>query len=85
MRLITGIRPRLLAFNLLLVFLPLFGFLYLDVYEHQLLRAQERSMVQQARLLAHRLRERLRAHLTGRGLEPGSVEISILVIEPTTS
>ena len=40
---------------------------------------------QQARLLAHRLRERLRAHLTGRGLEPGSVEISILVIEPTTS
>jgi two-component system sensor histidine kinase ChvG len=51
-RLFTGIRPRLLAFNLLLVFLPLFGFLYLDVYEHQLLRAQERSMVQQARLLA---------------------------------
>ena len=52
MRLFTGIRPRLLAFNLLLVFLPLFGFIYLDVYEHQLLRAQERSMVQQARLLA---------------------------------
>jgi two-component system sensor histidine kinase ChvG len=51
-RIFTGIRPRLLAFNLLLVFLPLFGFLYLDVYEHQLLRAQERSMVQQARLLA---------------------------------
>ena len=52
MRLFTGIRPRLLAFNLLLVFLPLFGFLSLDVYEHRLLRAQERSMVQQARLLA---------------------------------
>jgi len=51
-RLFTGIRPRLLAFNLLLVFLPLFGFLSLDVYEHRLLRAQERSMVQQARLLA---------------------------------
>ena len=52
MRIFTGIRPRLLAFNLLLVFLPVFGFIYLDVYEHQLLRAQERSMVQQARLLA---------------------------------
>ena len=51
-RIFTGIRPRLLAFNLLLVFLPLFGFLYLDVYENRLLRAQERSMVQQARLLA---------------------------------
>jgi len=51
-RIFTGIRPRLLAFNLLLVFLPLFGFLYLDVMEHRLLRAQERSMVQQARLLA---------------------------------
>ena len=52
MRIFTGIRPRLLAFNLLLVFLPLFGFLSLDVYEHRLLRSQERSMVQQARLLA---------------------------------
>jgi two-component system, OmpR family, sensor histidine kinase ChvG len=51
-RIFTGIRPRLLAFNLLLVFLPLFGFLSLDVYEHRLLRAQERSMVQQARLFA---------------------------------
>lgn len=37
----------------------------------------------QARLLAHRLRERLREHLVGRGLEPGTVEISILVIEPS--
>ena len=36
----------------------------------------------QARLLAHRLRERLRDHLAGRGLEPGTVEISILVIKP---
>lgn len=36
----------------------------------------------QARLLAHRLRERLRVHLTDRGLVPGTVEISILVIEP---
>ena len=42
----------MLAFNLLLVFLPAAGFLYLDVYEAQLLRAQERSMVQQGRILA---------------------------------
>ncbi len=43
---------RLLAFNVLLVFLPAAGLLYLGVYERQLLDAQERSMVQQGRLLA---------------------------------
>ena len=43
---------RLLAFNLLLVFLPVAGILYLDVYERQLLDAQERSMVQQGRVVA---------------------------------
>jgi two-component system sensor histidine kinase ChvG len=47
----------MLAFNLLLVFLPAAGFLYLDVYETQLLRAQERSMVQQGRILAAALSE----------------------------
>ncbi len=52
MTLFSRISYRLLAFNLLLVFLPLTGFLFLDVYEHRLLRAQERSMVQQGRLLA---------------------------------
>ena len=49
---LSRISFRLLAFNLLLVFLPVMGFLYLNVYERQLLRAQERSMVQQGRLLA---------------------------------
>ena len=49
---------RLLAFNLLLVFLPVAGILYLDVYQTRLLEAQERSMVQQARLLAAALAER---------------------------
>ncbi len=39
----------------------------------------------QARLLAHRLRERLQVHLTDQGLVPGTVEISILVIEPALS
>ena len=53
----TRIRPsrigvRLLAFNVLLVFLPVSGLLYLDVYETQLLDVQERGMVQQARLVA---------------------------------
>ncbi len=43
---------RLLAFNVLLVFVPAAGMMYLGVYEEQLLRAQERSMVQQGRILA---------------------------------
>lgn len=42
----------LLAFNLLVVFVPAVGVLYLDVYETRLLESQERAMVQQARLLA---------------------------------
>ncbi len=46
------IGPRLLAFHLLLVFLPVAGILYLEVYETELLEAQERSMVQQGRLIA---------------------------------
>lgn len=51
-RFLTGISVRLLLFNLLLMFLPAAGFLYLNVYEAQLLRLQERSMVQQGRHLA---------------------------------
>jgi two-component system, OmpR family, sensor histidine kinase ChvG len=43
---------RLLAFNLLVVFVPVAGVLYLDVYEARLLEALEREMVQQARMLA---------------------------------
>jgi two-component system sensor histidine kinase ChvG len=50
---------RLLAFNLLLVFLPVAGFLYLDTYERQLLRSLEHALAQQARVLA--------ACLSGRG------------------
>jgi two-component system sensor histidine kinase ChvG len=48
----SRIGPRLLAFHLLLVFLPVAGILYLEVYETELLDAQERSMVQQGRLAA---------------------------------
>jgi two-component system, OmpR family, sensor histidine kinase ChvG len=43
---------RVLAFNLLLVFLPVAGILYLDVYESAILEAQERGMIEQARLVA---------------------------------
>src|SRR5688572_22730045 len=43
---------RVLAFNLLVLFLPVAGILYLDVYEDRLLDVQERGMVEQARLVA---------------------------------
>jgi two-component system sensor histidine kinase ChvG len=49
---VSRISIRLLAFNVLLVFLPAAGLLTLDTYERQLLRAQELAMVQQGRLLA---------------------------------
>lgn len=52
MRFLSRISIRLLLFNVLLVFLPVAGFLYLEVYEKQLLESQERAMVQQGRLLA---------------------------------
>jgi two-component system sensor histidine kinase ChvG len=39
-------------FNILLVFLPIAAVLYLDIYEEQLLIGQEKSMVQQGRLLS---------------------------------
>lgn len=48
----SRIAARLMLFNLLLVFLPVAGILYLDVYETRLLVAQERSMGRQARLVA---------------------------------
>lgn len=62
-RFLARISIRLLAFNVLLVFLPAAGLLYLGTYERHLLQAQERAMVQQGRLLA--------ASLSGRGyLDP---------------
>ena len=54
----SRIGRRLLAFNLLLVFLPVAGILYLDVYETRLLEVQERGMVQQGRLVAAALGDR---------------------------
>ncbi|MEM8962422.1 MAG: histidine kinase, partial [Acidobacteriota bacterium] len=49
---LSRITFRLLAFNLLLVFLPALGILSLRTYEAHLLDLQERSMVQQGRILA---------------------------------
>lgn len=52
---------KLLAFNVLLIFLPIGSFLYLDTYEKQLLSNLEDSMVQQGRTFS--------AALTGKNLE----------------
>jgi two-component system sensor histidine kinase ChvG len=49
---LSRIGLRLLAFNLLVVFVPVVGVLYLNVYEARLLQVQERGMVQQGRVLA---------------------------------
>jgi two-component system sensor histidine kinase ChvG len=57
-RRVGGIGLRLLGFNVLLVFVPIAGLLAVDVFESHFLAAQERSMVQQGRLLAAALAER---------------------------
>jgi two-component system sensor histidine kinase ChvG len=51
-RILSRIWFRLLAFNVLLVFLPAIGLFYFQIYEKELLESQEQSMVQQGRLLA---------------------------------
>lgn len=48
----SRIGMRLFAFNLLVLFVPIAGTFYLDVYEDRLLETQERGMVQQARVIA---------------------------------
>jgi two-component system sensor histidine kinase ChvG len=53
----TRIATRLLLFNVLLVFLPVAGLLYLDAYEQHLLEQQERAMVDAGRVLAAALSE----------------------------
>ena len=55
---LSRIGLRLFAFNLLVVFIPVAGVLYLDVYETRLRQAQEASLVQQARVLAASLGDR---------------------------
>ncbi len=48
---------RVLAFNVLIVFLPIAGMLSLGTYEKQLLSSLERSLVQQGRVLAAALED----------------------------
>jgi len=48
----SRIAVRLLAFNALIVFLPVAALLYLDTYEKQLLRSLEHALVQQGRIMA---------------------------------
>lgn len=48
---------RVLAFNVLIVFVPIAGLLSLGTYERQLLRSIERSLVQQGRVLAAALED----------------------------
>jgi two-component system sensor histidine kinase ChvG len=51
-RFLSRIAFRLMAFNLLLVFLPVAGILYLGSYEQRLLGSQRRALQEEARLLA---------------------------------
>src|SRR5712671_1771749 len=51
-RFFSRIAFRVMAFNLLLVFLPVAGILYLGTYEQRLLGSQRRALQEQARLLA---------------------------------
>jgi two-component system sensor histidine kinase ChvG len=48
----TRIAGKLLLFNVLLVFLPVAGLLYLDAYERHLLDQQERAMIDAGRIMA---------------------------------
>ncbi len=54
---LAGITIRLLAFNILIVFLPIAGILSLGTYERQLLASLEGSLVQQGRVLAAALED----------------------------
>jgi two-component system, OmpR family, sensor histidine kinase ChvG len=58
LRPLSALWLRLLALNVLLVFLPVAGLLYFNVFERELLDAQEKSMVQQGRLVVAFLESR---------------------------
>lgn len=51
-RFLSRIGTRLMLFNILLVFLPIAGILYLGVYEDRLVERRMRSLAEQAALLA---------------------------------
>jgi len=58
LRFLSRISLRILGFNILIVFMPVAGFLLLGTYERQLLQSQEHAMVQQGRVLAAALSDR---------------------------
>lgn len=64
---------KLLAFNLLLVFLPIGSLLYLDTYEKQLLQNLERSLIQQGRIFSAALSDTDSGEQTGGIVAGGSM------------
>jgi len=70
---LARIGVRLFAFNVLLVFLPVAGMLFLGTYERHLLAAQERTMVQEGRLLAAAL-------AAGGGADPARARAILLAL-----
>lgn len=86
-RFLSRIWIRLLAFNVLLIFLLALGLLSLATYENHLLELQERSMVQQGRVLAAALSARgplntFDAQLILRNLDQRT-EARLRVIDPS--
>jgi two-component system sensor histidine kinase ChvG len=73
LRFFSRISIRLMAFNLLLLFLPFAGILYLDVYEERLEAAQERAMAAEARVLAAAMGDRGK-------LEPEEAQRMLLLV-----
>jgi two-component system sensor histidine kinase ChvG len=84
-RFTARISVRLLAFNLLLVFVPLAGVLYLGAYEARLETSEVRSMTEEARLLAAAMaREgKLDRHAADELLARWTTEIRIRIVDPT--
>ncbi len=68
-RVASRISFRLMAFNVLLVFLPVAGMLYLGSYESKLLAAQNRTLTGEARLLSA-ASERLAGSFADGGCDP---------------
>jgi two-component system sensor histidine kinase ChvG len=72
-----GLRPKLLAFNCLLVVMPAAGLLFLDAHERAMLHEQERAMVGIGQVLA--------ASLAGTStLDPDEIERTLLALERGT-
>ncbi len=71
LKIFGGLGFRLMLFNGLLVVLPIASMMVLDVYETRMLKAQEDSMIAQARVLAASLEA---AVLEGHGIDRSSTQ-----------